>query len=33
VHGSTGNMSDRPRKTYVMAFRDEKMIEFERGLG
>lgn len=25
VHGSTGNGSDRPRKTYVMAFRDVKV--------
>ena len=33
VHGSGGNGSDGPRKTYVVAFRDERMIEYERKNG
>ena len=33
VHGSGGNASTRPRKTYVVAFRDEKMIDYERKHG
>lgn len=33
VHGSAGNVSDAPRKTVVMAFRDERMIAYERSIG
>ena len=33
VHGSGGNPSDRGRKTYVAAFRDVRMIEYERKIG
>ncbi|MFT5303551.1 MAG: phytanoyl-CoA hydroxylase [Mariniblastus sp.] len=33
VHGSSGNKSEEPRKTYVVAFRDEKMIAYERKHG
>ena len=33
VHGSGGNFTDEWRKTYVMAFRDEKTIAEERAVG
>lgn len=33
VHGSSGNSSPMPRKTYVVAFRDKEMIEYEREHG
>ena len=33
VHGSGGNPSERVRKTYVLAFRDERMVAYERGIG
>ena len=33
VHGSGGNVSDRVRKTYVVAFRDKEMIAYERKVG
>ncbi|WP_395338394.1 phytanoyl-CoA dioxygenase family protein [Ningiella sp. W23] len=33
VHGSGGNRSDKWRKTYVMAFRDEQTIAEERAMG
>ncbi|GAB5564232.1 MAG: hypothetical protein Wins2KO_12950 [Winogradskyella sp.] len=33
IHGSGGNKSNEWRKTYVMAFRDEKTIEEERAVG
>ena len=33
IHGSAGNKSDIWRKTYVMAFRDERTIEEERAMG
>ena len=33
VHGSGGNNTTEWRKTYVMAFRDEKTIEEERSIG
>ena len=33
VHGSSGNSSNVPRKTYVVAFRDNEMIEYERKHG
>jgi ectoine hydroxylase-related dioxygenase (phytanoyl-CoA dioxygenase family) len=33
VHGSGGNASDQYRKTYVVAFRDARMIEYERKHG
>ena len=33
VHGSGGNPSDRVRKTYVVAFRDAAMVQYERSIG
>ena len=33
VHGSSGNASKVPRKTYVVAFRDKSMINYERQNG
>ena len=33
VHGSGGNPSERVRKTYVVAFRDMRMVAYERGIG
>ena len=33
VHGSGGNESNDYRKTVVLAFRDERMIEYERSIG
>jgi hypothetical protein len=33
VHGSAGNLSDSWRRTYVMAFRDEVTVKFERAMG
>ncbi|WNC72181.1 phytanoyl-CoA dioxygenase family protein [Thalassotalea psychrophila] len=33
IHGSSGNLSDDWRKTYVMAFRDSETIKQERGAG
>jgi hypothetical protein len=33
VHGSAGNLSDCWRRTYVMAFRDEQTVKFERSMG
>eukprot|EP00944_MAST-04C_sp_MAST-4C-sp1_P016157 g16157.t1 len=33
VHGSSGNASEVPRKTYVVAFRDKSMINYERQNG
>ena len=33
LHGSGGNPSDAPRKTYVVAFRDRRMVAYERGVG
>ena len=33
VHGSPGNPSDRWRRTYVIAFRSQATIEFERRIG
>jgi ectoine hydroxylase-related dioxygenase (phytanoyl-CoA dioxygenase family) len=33
IHGSSGNLSDDWRKTYVMAFRDKETIKQERAAG
>jgi hypothetical protein len=33
VHGSSGNRSDRVRKTYVAAWRDTEMVAYERSVG
>ena len=33
VHGSGGNPSDRVRKTYVAAYRDASMVDYERAIG
>ena len=33
VHGSGGNPSARVRKTYVLAFRDSAMVDYERSIG
>ena len=33
VHGSGGNAKATPRKTYVVAYRDAKMVEYERSIG
>lgn len=33
LHGSGGNPSDRVRKTYVVAFRDRRMVDYERSVG
>ena len=33
VHGSGGNPSPRVRKTYVAAFRDARMVDYERSIG
>ncbi len=33
IHGSAGNVSDRWRQTYVMAFRETKTIRHERKIG
>lgn len=33
IHGSSGNLSDNWRKTYVMAFRDAETIKLERKAG
>lgn len=33
VHGSPGNTSDIPRKTYVIAFRTKQTVEHERKIG
>lgn len=33
VHGSGGNPSQRVRKTYVLAYRDRAMVEYERSIG
>lgn len=33
VHGSGGNPSDAVRKTYVAAFRERDMVEYERSIG
>jgi hypothetical protein len=33
VHGSDGNHSDHPRKTYVVAFRSQATVDYERSIG
>jgi ectoine hydroxylase-related dioxygenase (phytanoyl-CoA dioxygenase family) len=33
VHGSGGNPSNRVRKTYVLAYRDAALIDYERSIG
>jgi hypothetical protein len=33
VHGSSGNGSDRWRKTYVIAYRSRATVDFERSIG
>ena len=33
VHGSGGNSTDSARATYVIAFRDARMVEYERSVG
>ena len=33
VHGSGGNAKATPRKTYVVAYRDAKMVAYERSIG
>ena len=33
VHGSPGNVSTVPRKTYVIAFRSVATVEHERSIG
>lgn len=33
VHGSPGNSSDRWRRTYILAFRTQATVEYERSIG
>ena len=33
MHGSGGNSAEHPRKTYVLAYRDKLMVEYERRIG
>lgn len=33
VHGSPGNPSDRWRRTYIVAYRQKKLVDYERSIG